>query len=116
VWPVVFYYIGGLAAIPIVHFCLKLSSRWLIVALVLTAYISNITQHALGNVLSVALLNLSAEIFWAALPLPLVEQTAFAIASGIITMPILLALQKANLLQYLNCGIFKKENNKQQRM
>jgi hypothetical protein len=79
------------------------------VALILTAYISNITQHALGNVLSVALLNLPAEVFWAALPLPLVEQTAFALASGIIAFPVLIALHKANLLQYLRSGVFEQQ-------
>jgi hypothetical protein len=113
VWPVALYYLAGLAMIPIVQVCLKFSGKWLIVALVLVAYVSNITQHALGNILSVLLLNVPAEIFWTTLPLPLVEQTAFALASGVLTLSILFALQKANLLQYLKCDILKKENNKQ---
>ena len=113
VWPVALYYVAGLTIVPIILFFLRLSRKWLIVALVLVAYVSNITQHAMGNVLSVLLLNLPAEIFWAALPLPLVEQTAFALASAAITLPILFALQRANLLQHLNCGIFEKEKDKQ---
>jgi predicted membrane protein len=109
VWPIALYYLAGLAAIPVVYVFFKSSKKWLMVALVITAYISNITQHALGNVLSVILLNLPAEVFWAALPLPLVEQTAFALASGVITLPILFALERANLLPYLNCGVFEKK-------
>jgi hypothetical protein len=109
VWPVALYYLVGIACIPLVRICLNLSGKWLVAALILVAYISNITQHALGNVLSVALLNLPAEVFWAALPLPLVEQTAFALASGIIAFPVLIALQKANLLQYLHAGVFGQQ-------
>jgi hypothetical protein len=109
VWPVALYYLVGLAFIPLVRICMNLSGKLLPIALILTAYISNITQHALGNVLSVALLNLPAEVFWTALPLPLVEQTAFALASGIIAFPILIALHKANLLQYLHAGVFEQQ-------
>jgi hypothetical protein len=114
VWPTALYYLAGLAAIPLVYLSFERFSKGLIIALVMTAYVGNITQHALGNVLSVVVLNLPAEIFWAALPMPLVEQTAFALASGIITMPILFALQRANLLPYLNLGTLKKKttNNK----
>jgi predicted membrane protein len=109
VWPVALYYLAGLALIPLVRICLNLSGRWLIISLILTAYVSNITQHALGNVLSVALLNLPAEVFWAALPLPLIEQTAFALGSGIVAYPVLIALQKANLLQYLRFDLPKRQ-------
>jgi hypothetical protein len=109
VWLVALYYLVGLALIPLVRICLNLSGRWLILALILTAYISNITQHALGNVLSVTLLNLPAEFFWAALPLPLIEQTAFALGSGIVAYPVLIALRKANLLQYLHFDLPEKQ-------
>lgn len=111
VWPVALYYLAGLAFIPLVRICLNLSSKWLVIALVLTAYISNITQHALGNILSVTILNLQPEIFWAAIPLTLVEQTAFALASGIIAFPVLIALHKANLLHYLHSGVLEKQLN-----
>jgi len=109
VWPIALYYLAGLAAIPVVYILFESSKKGLMITLVATAYVSNITQHALGNVLSVALLGLPAEVFWVSLPLPLVEQTAFALASGVIALPVLFALQKANLLSYLNCGIFKKK-------
>jgi hypothetical protein len=110
VWPIAIYYVAGLAAIPVVYFFFGSSKKRLLFTLMIIAYVSNITQQALGNVLSVVLLNLSAEIFWASLLMPLVEQTAFALASGFITLPILLALQRANLLSYLNCGIFEKKS------
>jgi predicted membrane protein len=102
VWPVALYYLTGLALIPLVRIFLNHSGRWLIAALILIAYTSNITQHALGNILSVALLNFQPEIFWATLPLPLIEQTAFALGSGIVAYPVLIALRKANLLRYLH--------------
>ena len=109
VWTVALYYLVGLAFIPFVRIFLNLSGKWLILALILTAYVSNITQHALGNILSVALLNLPAEVFWAALPLPLIEQTAFALGSGILAYPVLIALRKANLLQYLHFDLPEKQ-------
>ena len=109
VWPVALYYLVGLAFIPLVRACMNLSGKLLIIALILTAYVSNITQHALGNVLSATLLNLPPEIFWAALPLPLIEQTAFAIGSGVVAYPVLVALRKANLLQYLHFDLPEKQ-------
>jgi hypothetical protein len=111
VWPIALYYVVGLAFIPLVHIFLNLSGKWFVIALILTAYTSNITQHALGNILSVTIRNLLPEFFWAALPLTLVEQTAFALASGIIAFPVLIALREANLLQYLHSGVFERQLN-----
>ena len=107
VWPVALYYLAGLALIPLARICLNRSGKWLIIALISVAYVSNISQHALGNILSATLLNLQPEVFWATLPLPLVEQTAFATGSGIVAYPVLIALQKANLSQYLRLDLPK---------
>lgn len=88
------YYIVGVFAVMVLWWLRRLpttmlSNRLLLVESVLIAYSANITQHALGNILCVVVLNLKPEVFFAALPLTAIEQTVFALTAAAIVYPVL---------------------------
>jgi hypothetical protein len=62
---------------------------------VVASYCGNISRHLLGNTLLVLLTNMSPIIFVSAIPLTLIEQTLFAIASSILGMALMRTRLKA---------------------
>jgi hypothetical protein len=87
------YYVVGVFAVMVLWWLRGSAgapfSRLLLVETVLIAYSANITQHALGNILCVVVLNLKPEVFFAALPLTAIEQTVFALTAAAVAYPVL---------------------------
>jgi hypothetical protein len=68
--------------------------RSLLIETVLIAYAANVTQHVIGNILCVLILNLKPEVFFAAMPLTAIEQTVFALTAAGIAYPIVRIFRK----------------------
>ncbi|WXG43539.1 MAG: hypothetical protein WED04_05780 [Promethearchaeati archaeon SRVP18_Atabeyarchaeia-1] len=102
VWPMALFPLLGLAIIVSLGRRLPATiresknNRSIFLGWLLTAYCANITRHMFGNIW-LALLSLPEQYFWAALPLTVVEQTMFALASAVVGVSTLLAARRARL-------------------
>jgi hypothetical protein len=100
-WPTSLFHILGLAIIivlgrklPIMIRDVKNPKR-LFIGWLLTAYCADVTRHMLGNIFSIVILSFPPESFLLALPFTAIEQTMFAVSSGLIGTSILLSITKA---------------------
>jgi hypothetical protein len=99
VWPMAIFHIIGLVVIMAFGRSLSLAIResrakrktfmsWLLIA-----YCADITRHLFGNIW-LALLLLPPYYFWLALPATAIEQSIFALASAVIGVSTLIAIEK----------------------
>nr|MDO8119068.1 hypothetical protein [Candidatus Sigynarchaeota archaeon] len=103
-WPVAFFYVAG---ILLMLFCGKKTSDTMhkhasahrtILAWMIVAYSANITRHVFGNILSATIFGLGADVFIIAIPFTATEQLFFALGSALIGVPLIMAIERSNLM------------------